>query len=94
MSDEDVLIQNCAWGNNCENPSVKGFSLCCHFLCVSSYVYMFGVSIQAAPVLFIPFLFDVQCLACSVASLGVNTVLEFNRLVIPLLSALKICLCL
>ena len=41
MSD-DVLIQNCACSNNFENASVKGFCLCCSFLCVLSYVYMLG----------------------------------------------------
>ena len=55
---------------------------------------MFGVSIQAAPVLFLPFLFHVQRLACLVAPLGVNTVPEFNRSVILHLSALKMYLCL
>jgi hypothetical protein len=94
MSVEDILIQNCACSNNFKNASVKGIWLCCSFLCVLSYVYMFEVSIQASPVLFIPFLFHVQCLACLVASLGVNTVPEFNISVILLLSALELCLCL
>jgi hypothetical protein len=91
MSDEDVLIQNCACSNNFENASVKGICVVC-FHCVLSE-YMFGVSIWTAPVLFIPFLFNVQCLACLVASLGVNTVPEFKRSVIFLLFALKKYIC-
>jgi len=43
MSDEDVLIQNCACSNNFESASVKGIWLCCTFsLCVKLCVHVLG----------------------------------------------------